>query len=114
MCGTWTAKDVLCHLAAVRAVALSALRQEQAGQPVTWPWNAYPDGDAWNQAEVERRREGSVAEIRAELDATLREILGVLESCPDSWNEETSEAGWLVSHEREHVAALQALRTAAR
>ena len=111
VCGTWTAKEVLSHLAAVRIVALNAFRQERAGQEVTWAWSAYPDGNAWNLAEVARRRDRSVAEIRAELEATQREILGVLESLPDSWNEADSQAGWLPSHEQEHAEALQALRS---
>ncbi|MGH2459426.1 MAG: maleylpyruvate isomerase N-terminal domain-containing protein [Chloroflexota bacterium] len=110
VCGTWTAKEVLSHLAAVRIAALNAFRQEHAGEPVTWAWSAYPDGDAWNLAEVEHRRNRSTVEIRAELEATQRDILDLLESLPDTWKEEDSQASWLASHEREHTQAFQELR----
>ena len=112
--GTWTAKDVLAHLAAIDLAALNALRQSVKGEDVTWPWDSYPDGDSYNAAEVAKRRDWSFAQVRAELDQTHHDLLAELEKLPDSWDEDESPIGWLPSHDQEHAGALRAVRSATR
>lgn len=112
--GTWTAKDVLAHLAAIDVACLGALRQSVKGEDVTWPWESYPDGDSYNAAEVAKRRDRSFSQVRAELERTHRVLLTELEKLPDSWNEDDSPIGWLPSHDQEHAEPLHAIRSATR
>lgn len=121
VCGTWTAKDVLAHLAAVDGAALHAINQARRGEAVTWPWESYADGNIWNEAVVNARRDRSVADVRAELEATGRTLLAELTRWPDdggpfgpgSWDEEKSPIGWLPSHDREHAVVFAALASEA-
>ncbi|HVC35546.1 MAG TPA: DinB family protein [Chloroflexota bacterium] len=118
VCGTWTAKEVLAHLAAVDTAVLGVLRQARAGDAVTWAWDSATDGDSWNQSEVDRRRHRSIAQVREEIAETHRTILAEVESWPaesgpfgpDSWDAEKSPIGWLPAHDREHTALLLKLR----
>lgn len=118
VCGTWAARDVLAHVAAVDATVLDALRQARAGKEVVWAWASAPDGDSWNQAQVASRQDRSLAQLRAELEESHQNILTELEAWPedagpfgpDSWDPEKSPIGWLPNHDREHAAAFAALR----
>jgi len=117
VCGVWTAREVLAHLAAVDAVALQVLNQARAGENLTWPWDSY-DGDDWNGNEVAKRAGLSVDEILAEIRSTHRRVVAELESWPsgagpfgpDSWDPEKCPIGWLASHDKDHANALSALR----
>jgi uncharacterized protein (TIGR03083 family) len=118
VCGTWTARDVLAHVAACDLVALDVLRQARAGEKLTWAWEG-SEGDTWNEDEVARRRDRSMAQIQAELAESHGRLVAELESWPaeagpfgpDSWDEVKSPIGWLPDHDREHAAPLQTLRT---
>src|SRR5262249_23708043 len=66
VCGTWTARDVLAHVAASDLDILDALRQARAGEKVTWPWDE-SDVETWNEVGVAQRREWPMARILAEL-----------------------------------------------
>jgi len=118
ICGDWTAKDILAHLASVDAAILGVVRQVRAGEPVTWAWEGHPQGYDWNAVEVASRQNLTVAEVRAELEENHRDLIAELESWPadsgpfdpDSWDEEKSPFGWAPSHEREHAEYLRALQ----
>jgi uncharacterized damage-inducible protein DinB len=109
VCGTWTGKDVLGHLAAVDRVLAQALRQSRAGEPVVWPWDSATDGDSWNAAEVGSRRDRTAYQALAEVAQTHADVLAEVALYPDSWDADGSPfAGW-AEHDREHAAALVAL-----
>jgi uncharacterized protein (TIGR03083 family) len=118
ICGTWTARDVLAHVAASDLAILDALRQTHAGEQVKWAWDG-SDIDSWNEDEVALRRNWSIARILAELADTHARLLVELDSWsadagpfgPDSWDEQKSPMGWLPSHDREHAVPLHALRS---
>jgi uncharacterized protein (TIGR03083 family) len=118
VCGTWTAKDVLGHLAMTDAGVLAAAQQARRGEKVTWAWDDAPDGDQYNEAQAAMRRNLSVAQVLSELRDTRRALVAELESWPadagafgpDTWDEKKSDIGWLASHEREHAEEFQALK----
>ena len=117
VCGTWTARDVLAHVAASDLDILDALRQARAGEKVTWPWDD-SDVDTWNEVGVVHRRQWPMPQILAELTDTHARLLAELESWPadagpfgpESWDLKKSPMGWLPGHDREHAEHLQALR----
>ena len=117
VCGAWTARDVLAHLAEVDLALLSALKQVRAGEPVKWAWESAPDGDAWNQNAVASRQSRSLSEIRAELEQTRQDVLADLASWPEdsgpfgpeSWDPEKSPICWIPSHDQEHGTAVRSL-----
>jgi uncharacterized protein (TIGR03083 family) len=121
ICGTWTAKDVLGHLAASDATVLGAVQLAHRGEPVRWAWDGYADFDRWNAEEAARRQDWPLARVLAELQETQAALLAELASWPagagpfgaDSWDEARSPFGWLPSHEAEHGAMIRSLRSAA-
>jgi hypothetical protein len=117
ICGIWTGKQVLSHLAAAELAALDFARQAGRDETPTWAWDGV-DGDQWNQDTVDSRQGLTVDQLLAELTETHAALLAELESWPadggpfgaNTWDEDKSEIGWVASHEREHGDALGALR----
>jgi uncharacterized damage-inducible protein DinB len=116
VCGTWTARQVLSHVAACDAVALNAAQQARSGATITWAWDSYGDGDKWNQDEVAKRQGLPLAALLGELQQTRNALLAELESWPaeggpfgdKTWSEE-NDIGWIASHEREHADNIKVL-----
>lgn len=117
VCGSWTGKDVLVHLAAVDRAILEVVDQARRGEVMLWPWSSYANGNDWNDAMIARRRDSSVDNARAELESTTARLLDELESWPedagpfgpDSWDLDRSSIGWLPAHDREHGEAIASL-----
>src|SRR5438874_13221849 len=65
ICGTWTGKEVLAHLADSEAACLEAAQQAARGEKLTWPWDSV-DGDLANQQGVDVRKNMSVDQVVAE------------------------------------------------
>ena len=117
ICGAWTARDVLAHVAAVDRATLDVLIQARKGEDLTWAWSG-TEGDDWNTAEVALRQTKSVRQLLSELEQTHRDILAELDPWPaeggpfgaGSWDPEKSPIGWLPGHDQEHLEYLRALR----
>jgi len=118
ICGTWTGKEVLGHVAACESACLAVAQQAARGEKPKWPWDDYADGDQANQAEVDKRKDWSVAQVVSELQESRKRLLAELESWPanggpfgeNTWDEGKSDIGWLPSHEQEHAEVIVALR----
>jgi hypothetical protein len=117
ICGTWTGKQLLSHLAASDLAALDFARQVGRGAAPTWPW-AGGNEDQWNQEGVDERQGRTIDQLLAELADTRAALLAELEAWPsdgspfeaNTWDEDESDMGWVASHEREHGEALGTLR----
>lgn len=117
VCGPWTAKDVLGHLAAIDIAILDVIADARRGAVLVWPWATYANGDDWNAAMVGARRERSLASVRAEFEQTYLRLVAELQSWPEeagpfgpeSWDQDESPIGWLPSHDREHARAIASL-----
>lgn len=117
VCGTWTGKDILVHLAAVDGAILEVVGQARRGEVMLWPWSGYANGNDWNETMIDRRRDCTVDDARAELESSTARLLEELKSWPDeagpfgpdSWDEAKSPIGWLPAHDREHGEAISSL-----
>ena len=117
VCGEWTLKDVLGHIADWEWLGVEGLRHMAAGQPPQV--EHVEDVDAWNQAHAEARRQQPWNEIWADLHAARRALLAVLEGMdqadmgrlfPAPWAETCTPYAWAfiyVAHDREHAEGLR-------
>jgi hypothetical protein len=81
----WTAKDLLGHVTLWEQVALKHIREyTQAGVPKPLGITGDDDVDRYNKRGVAMRRDLSFETIRAELDATWRELVAAIESLSDA------------------------------
>lgn len=78
--GGWTVKDILSHVANSEAGLVATAARIAAGEA-----HAKPGFDlhAFNQREVEKRRERSIEELLAELDASRATMVKTLEGMTD-------------------------------
>jgi hypothetical protein len=113
ICGEWTLKDVLGHVADWEWYAVKGLRQMADGQkPDPEP---IVDIETWNVAHVKARRDQPWEAVWDDLHAARRAFLEVLNgmseaelarSFPFAWGEEGSPYQWcavFVGHDREHA-----------
>jgi uncharacterized damage-inducible protein DinB/predicted RNase H-like HicB family nuclease len=117
VCGEWTLKDVLGHVADWEWFGVDGLRQMAAGQSPQV--EHVQDIDAWNQAHVEARRDQAWETVWADLHAARRALLDVLEemsqaqlgrSFPFPWGPEGTPYQWIwvyFRHDREHAHGLR-------
>jgi uncharacterized damage-inducible protein DinB/predicted RNase H-like HicB family nuclease len=117
VCGEWTLKDVLGHVADWEWFGVDGLRQMAAGQA---PQVEHIESiDAWNQAHAEARRDQPWETVWADLHATRRALLDVLEEMsqaelgrffPFPWGPEGTPYQWVCvyfRHDREHAHGLR-------
>ena len=117
VCGKWTLKDVLGHVADWEWLGVEGLRQMAAGNA---PQVEYvEDLDAWNQAHTEARRSQPWETVWADFHAARRALLEVLEgmsqvklerSFPSPWGSDLTPYRWTcvyLPHDREHAEGLR-------
>lgn len=117
VCGEWTLKDVLGHIADWEWLGVEGLRHMAAGKPPQV--EHVEDVDAWNQAHAEARRGQPWDEVWADFHAARRALLAVLEEVnpasmgqqfPAPWGEPCTPYAWAyiyVAHDREHAIDLR-------
>jgi uncharacterized protein (TIGR03083 family) len=77
----WTVRDLLTHLATSETGFVQTLRRMATGQggvPADF------DPNRWNAGQLRRRAERTPDELRAELERSFNEVLGVLETLDDA------------------------------
>lgn len=81
----WTAKDLLGHIALWNQVALKFIREyKETGVPKPLGIQGDADVDRYNKRGVAMRRDLSLEQVRAELDATHRELVTAIEALTDA------------------------------
>lgn len=104
VCGSWSTKDLIGHIATWDREAAACARRETLGQ--THPLF---DWQRVNEEEAERRRTTEIAALIDQMLATHADLLDVLNDAPNL------EAGWIASdtygHYPQHIAQIRALRT---
>ncbi len=117
VCGEWTLKDVLGHVADWEVFGVAGLRQMAAGQPPRV--EPIGDLDTWNQAHVAARRNQPWEVVWDDLHRARRELVEVLQgmsqaelgrSFPFPWGPEGTPYEWICvyfDHDREHAQDLK-------
>ena len=118
--GEWTAKDILGHITSWEEVTVEALKSIAANEPSAV--ELISDFDAWNGAQVARKRPQPLSVILDRLAAARGEFLVLIARVPPEQWEETSTWPWgdrntlaeamagLAHHEKEHASAIQRWR----
>ena len=117
VCGEWTLKDVLGHVADWEWFGVEGLRQMAAGRA---PQVEHIESiDAWNQTHADARRHQPWETVCADLQAARRVLLDVLEemsqaqlarSFPFPWEPKGTPYQWIwvyLRHDREHAHDLR-------
>jgi hypothetical protein len=117
VCGVWTLRDLLGHIADWEWYGVEGLRQMAAGQP---PDPEPIDGiESWNRSHAEARREQPWEVVWEDLHAARQAFLAVLEgmsqaamtrSFPFAWGPKGTPYQWMgifVGHDREHARDLR-------
>ena len=117
ICGTWTLKDVLGHVADWEEVGVAGLRQMAEGEN---PRVAnIPDVDAWNAVHAETRQDQPWAQVWTDLHDTRRALTDVLESITQTdldhefsfpWGAKGTPIEWtltFVQHDHTHARGLR-------
>jgi hypothetical protein len=117
VCGEWTLKDVLGHMADWEWLGVEGLRQMAAGQPLQV--GDVQDVDAWNWVHVEARRSQPWEAVWIDFHAARQGFLEVLEgmsqahlerSFPSPWGSDITPYHWIciyLAHDREHAEGLR-------
>jgi uncharacterized damage-inducible protein DinB/predicted RNase H-like HicB family nuclease len=117
VCGIWTLKDVVGHIADWESFGAEGLRHMAAGQAPQV--EHIQDIDAWNQAHAQARRDQPWEAVWVDLRAARRAFLEVLEgmsqaelgrSFPFPWGPEGTPYQWVgvyFAHDREHARGLR-------
>jgi len=125
--GWWTMKDVLGHIAMWEQVAIQFINDyKHTGVPQPLGIETDAQVDERNEREVAIRRDWSLARVRAEFDATYRDLLAAIESLsdadlsapsPDPWDKETTLEKLIAinsyEHIPEHIAQIEQWRSGA-
>ena len=117
VCGVWTAKDVVAHLASYE-IMLSEVLGSFLDLDDTPTLNRYRDGENANDAEVEARAGMSVDQVLAEYEAARQLVDTRIKQIPETTLRETGALPWYgeeydledyivyvgYGHKREHAA----------
>ena len=117
VCGRWTLKDVLGHVADWEAFGAEGLRLMAAGQsPLI---EAVTDIDAWNEVHVTARTAQPWEQVWGDFRAARRALVDALEGMgegdlgrlyPFSWGPQGTPYQWVevfVEHDRSHARGLR-------
>lgn len=117
VCGKWTLKDVMGHLADWEKVGVRGLRLMVQGQPLEI--EEIPDIEAWNQEHADARRDQTWEEVQQDLLRTREDLVDAVE-CLDRaaltrsyvfpWGPEATAYEWIyafIAHDREHAQSLR-------
>lgn len=107
VCGEWTAKDLMGHVAVWDAVAIDKVREIQEGIP----WQRVAT-DERNAQEAQARAERSVDEQRAEMLMTHQRLLTALDGALSLPAEKLSQISDVIAedtwdHYTEHAAEIE-------
>jgi uncharacterized damage-inducible protein DinB len=117
VCGTWTLKDMLGHIADWEMFGVEGLRHMADGQPPQV--EPVPDIDAWNQRHARARRGQSWQRIWADLDAARTALLDTLAEMEEDdlarpftfpWGTAGTAYQWVtvyLAHDHEHARGLR-------
>ena len=113
--GTWSAKDIVAHIAGWHAEMGPALERLAHGERPLPEGVSYEDVDAWNERFAAARRSTPVADVLLELDKTHEYFLRAATTVPAERFQPGKTAWKIVDqnsahHYREHAEQIRAWR----
>jgi hypothetical protein len=113
--GTWSAKDIVAHMAGWHREMIPALERLARGERPLPEGVTYDDVDAWNAKFVEARRGASVREAVAELERSHRDFVRAAAAVPAERYQPDKTAWKIVDlnsahHYKEHGDQVRAWR----
>jgi hypothetical protein len=103
----WTLKDVMGHVAMWRRVAIQFVDEyRRDGVPVPLGLNDDAAIDAYNKRGAALRRDYALARVRAEFDASYRDLIAAVEKLRDADLSQPLPAPWNAGTTLEHLIAV--------
>ena len=124
VCGVWSAKDVIAHLASYEWLLVDILTDVLGGGPTVY-LDAFRDGGRpFNDLQVETRKGKSPAEVVAELQSAHAQVMVAMTRLPPDTLRQTGTLPWYgpeyalddyivyasYGHKREHSAQIAVFR----
>ena len=120
VCGWWSIKNVLAHLASYEHVMVDVLRAHLDTAAETLHLDQYRAGPGFNDKQVDRRQQMSGNEVLAEYRQTHKQVLSLIEKVPVEERRQTGTIPWYgnqyglddfivytqYGHKREHAAQI--------
>jgi len=124
VCGVWSVKDIMAHLASYEhllAEALNTFSNNGIGPNMA---DMAELGDAWNDLQVERRTDMTVAEVMAEYNEVHEQVMARAAKIPAETYRQNGKIPWYgpeyclddfvvyasYGHKREHSAQISVYR----
>lgn len=125
VCGVWSAKDIMAHLASFEHLLVDALNSLSNEDSPTPALDRFFDGhEQFNDDEVNRRRQRSIEEVMTEYNDTCAQTVALLAALPAGVSRQNGLLPWygqeydlddlivytFYGHKREHCAQIAVLR----
>ena len=124
VCGVWSVKDIVAHLASFEYLLIDVLKTLLADGPFPTLEKYGADPGGFNDAEVEARRDKTVAEVLAEYNETQAQTMQLLAQIPVELRQQNGALPWygqeydlddfivytFYGHKREHCAQIAVFR----
>ncbi len=83
MLGTWSVREVLCHVAGWHREMVPVLERIARGEKPVLEGVSYDDADPWNEKFVKAYAGKSVAEMLREVDASYDALIATAQTVPE-------------------------------
>ena len=124
VCGYWSVKEILAHLASFEHILVEVLNSLLADTPTPTLDAFGADPERFNDVEVSKRRDLEVAEVLAESQETYNRAAGLLAKIPEKLRRTNGILAWygpdydledfiaytFYGHKREHCAQIAVFR----
>jgi hypothetical protein len=124
VCGWWSVKDIIAHLASYELLLAEALDTFLGAEFGLTMSEMAQMGGAWNDSQVERRKGKSVAEVLAEYEEAHQRVMDLAVQIPAEKYRENGTIPWYgpeyclddfvvytsYGHKREHSAQIMVYR----
>lgn len=125
VCGVWSVKDILAHLASFELVLVDVLRSLQSDEPTPHLDRLIEQGEHFNDAEVEARKDQAPLEILHTYNIAHSQVCALLEQVPAPTCRQPGTLPWYgeeyalddliaymyYGHKREHCAEIAVFRS---
>jgi hypothetical protein len=108
VCGEWSVKDIIAHLASYERVAIDVLKTFQGEEPTPYVLRCFADYDEFNKSQVETRKYATAQQVMNEYQEAQVQATSLLEQIPADIAQRVGTMPWY-NKERcltDYIAAL--------